>query len=64
MTNRYATYRSSTNGGRMTSTLIVECPRCGHAYQPTRAAIIAGVWRTACPVCKAPGGNEGNLHGD
>ncbi len=35
----------------MTSTMIVECPRCGHTYQPSREAIIAGVWRKACPIC-------------
>ena len=35
----------------MTSTMIVECPRCGHTYQPSRDAIIAGVWRRACPIC-------------
>lgn len=35
-------------------TIAVECPRCGHPYQPGKAAIIAGVWRRACPVCYPP----------
>lgn len=28
----------------------VECPRCGHEYEPSTASIRAGTWRR-CPVC-------------
>jgi uncharacterized OB-fold protein len=31
--------------------MTVECYRCGREYVPSREAIIAGLWRKACPVC-------------
>jgi len=31
--------------------MTVECAKCGREYQPTKDAIIAGIWRKACPVC-------------
>ena len=35
----------------MTSTFVIECAACGRQYTPTRAQIVAGTWRKACPVC-------------
>ena len=34
-----------------TSTFTVECPKCGYQYEPSRAQIVAGTWRKACPIC-------------
>jgi hypothetical protein len=34
--------------------MIVTCRRCGHDYEPPKAAIVTGRWRECCPVCFPP----------
>lgn len=29
----------------------IECPKCGYQRSVTKAQIVAGSWRSACPVC-------------
>jgi len=34
-----------------TSSISVECRRCGHAFIVPRVLIITGNWQRGCPVC-------------
>ena len=35
----------------MTIVMLITCAKCGRQYEPSRAQIVAGIWRKACPAC-------------
>lgn len=38
--------------------IAIECNRCGHAREITRAELVRGGWQHRCPVCRVPSDDE------